>query len=57
MALSAVILVWLNKVSSSMSRNSIGNTRKTASGNYCETFSAIQRSDQMLLPFSVVIPV
>jgi hypothetical protein len=29
--------------STSRSRDSIGNTRKTASGNYCETLSAIQR--------------
>jgi hypothetical protein len=43
--------------SSSTSRASIGTTRKTASGNYCETVSAIQRSDQMLWPFSPVIPV
>jgi hypothetical protein len=41
----------------STSRDSIGTTRKTASGNYCETVSAIQRSDQMLSPFSPVIPV
>jgi hypothetical protein len=43
--------------STSTSRDSIGTTRKTASGNYCETLSAIQRSDQMLSPFSPVIPV
>jgi len=42
--------------SSSTSRDSIGTTRKTASGNYSETLSAIQRSDQMLWPFSPVIP-
>jgi len=35
----------------------MGNTRKTASGNYCKTLSAIQRSDQRLWPFSAVIPV
>jgi len=35
----------------------LGTTRKTASGNYCKTFSAIQRSDQKLWPFSAVIPV
>jgi hypothetical protein len=28
-----------------------------SSGNYCKTLSAIQRSDQKLWPFSVVIPV
>jgi hypothetical protein len=43
--------------SSSTCRDSIGTTRKTASGNYCKTLSAIQRSDQMLSPFSPVIPV
>jgi hypothetical protein len=43
--------------STSRSRDSIGNIRKTASGNYCEALSAIQRSDQMLWPFSPVIPV
>jgi hypothetical protein len=40
-----------------MSRDSIGNTRKTASGNYYNTLRAIQRSDQKLWPFSPVIPV
>jgi hypothetical protein len=40
-----------------MSRDSICNTRKMASGNFCETLSAIQRSDQKLWPFTVVIPV
>jgi hypothetical protein len=35
----------------------MGNTRKTASGKYCKTFMAIQRSDQKLRPFSTVIPV
>jgi len=34
----------------------IGSTRKTASGNYCKTWSAIQRSDQNLWPFSAFIP-
>jgi hypothetical protein len=34
--------------STSSTRDSIGNTRKTASGNYCKTLSAIQRSDQNL---------
>jgi len=43
---SAVIPVWLNKASSSRSRDSIANTRKTASGNYCKTLSAIHRSDK-----------
>jgi hypothetical protein len=41
----------------STSSDSIGNTRKTASGNYCKTWSAIQRSNQKLLPFSAFIPV
>jgi hypothetical protein len=40
-----------------MSRDSIGTTRKMASGNYCKTLRAIQRSDQKLWPFSPVIPV
>jgi hypothetical protein len=35
----------------------MGNTRKTASEKYCKTFMAIQRSDQKLWPFSIVIPV
>jgi len=35
----------------------MGNTRKTASENYCKTLSAIQRSDQKLWPCSTVIPV
>jgi hypothetical protein len=39
-----------------MIRDSISNTRKTPSGNYCKTWSAIQRSDQNLLPFSAFIP-
>jgi hypothetical protein len=43
--------------STSTSRDSIGTTRKTASGNYCETLSSIQRSDQKLWPFSTFIPV
>jgi len=42
--------------STSTSRDSIGNTRKTASGNYCETWSAIQRLDQNLWAFSAFIP-
>jgi len=41
----------------SVIRDSMGNTMKTTSGNYCTTFIAIQRSDQKLLPFSTVIPV
>jgi len=55
MALFNCIPVWSDKTSYSSSRDSIGNTRKTASGNYCKTFMAIQRSDQMLCPFSPVI--
>ena len=39
------------------SRDSVGSLRKTASGNYCKTLSAIQRSDQKLWPFLVIIPV
>jgi len=54
MAFSAVILVWSNRTSYSASRDSMGNTMKTASGNYCKTFMGIQRSDQMLCPFSTV---
>jgi hypothetical protein len=38
-------------------RDSIGTSRKTASGNYCKTLSAFQRSDQKFWHFSVVIPV
>jgi hypothetical protein len=48
---------WLHKASSSTSRGFIGNTRKTASGNYCKSLSAIQRSDQKLWPFSAFTPV
>jgi hypothetical protein len=55
--ISTVIPVWCDKTSYSASRDSIRNTRKTASGNYCKTFIAIQRSDQKLWPFSTVIPV
>jgi len=40
-----------------MSRDSIGTTRKKATGNYCKTLSAFQRSDQKLCPFSAFIPV
>jgi hypothetical protein len=43
--------------SSSTSRDSIGTTRKTASGNYCKTLRAIQRLNQKLWPFSAVIQV
>ena len=50
-------LVWSDKTSYSASRDSMGNTMKTASGNYWKTFMAIQRSDQKLWPFSPVIPV
>jgi hypothetical protein len=57
MALSDFIPVWRDKTTISTSRDSIGNTRKTASGNYCKTFRAIQRSDQKLWQFSPVIPV
>jgi hypothetical protein len=57
MPFSTVIHVWRDKTSYSSSRNSIGNTRKTASENYCKTLSAIQRSDQKLWPYSTVIPV
>jgi hypothetical protein len=46
-----------NHTSSSMSRDSIVNTRKTASRNYCKTLSAIQRSDQKLWTFSAFITV
>jgi hypothetical protein len=35
---SAVIPVWLHKASSSMSRDSIGTPRKTASGNYSKKY-------------------
>jgi hypothetical protein len=35
---SPIILVWLHKASSSMSRDSKGNTRKTASKNYCKKY-------------------
>jgi hypothetical protein len=33
----------------------MGNIMKTASGKYCKTFMAIQRSNQKLWPFSTVI--
>jgi len=39
----------------SRSRDSTGTTRKTASGNYCKSLRAIQRSDQKLWPFSAFI--
>ena len=54
---STVIPVWNDKTSYSSSRDSIGNTRKTASRNYCKAFMAIQRSDQKLWLFSAVIQV
>jgi len=57
MRFSAVIPVWRDKTSSSTSRDSIGSTRKQASGNYCKYLRSIQRSDQKLWPFSDVIPV
>jgi hypothetical protein len=57
MHVSVVILFWRDKTSFSMSRDSIGTIRKTASGNYCETLSVIQQSDQKLWPFSAVIPI
>jgi hypothetical protein len=57
MALSAVISVWRDKTSSSTSRDSIGTSRKTGSGNYWKTLRAIQRLDQKLWSFSAVIPV
>jgi len=50
-------VVWRDKTSSSTSRDSIGISRKTGSENYCQTLSAIQRSDQKLGPVSAVIPV
>jgi hypothetical protein len=53
---SVVIPVWRHITSTSTSRDSIGTSRKTASRNYCETLSAIQRSDQKLWQFSPVIP-
>jgi len=54
---SAVIAVLHDNTSSSTSKDSMGNTRKTAFGNYYKTLSAIQRSDQKLWPISAVIPV
>jgi hypothetical protein len=57
MALFNLIPVWSDKTFYSSSRDSMGNTMKTASGNNCKTFMAIQRSDQKLGPFSTVIPV
>jgi hypothetical protein len=55
--ISAVIAVWDNKTSSSTSRDSIGTSRKTGSGNYCKTLRSIQLSDQNLWHISAVIPV
>jgi hypothetical protein len=49
------IPVWRDKTTFTTSRDSIGNTRKTASGNYCNTLRAIQLSDQKWWPFSLVI--
>jgi hypothetical protein len=43
---SAVISVWLDKTSSSSSRDSIRTSRETASENYSKSLSAIQRSDK-----------
>ena len=54
MSLFNCIPVSSDKTSYSSSRDSMGNTMKTASGNYCKTFIAIQRSDQKLWPFSTV---
>jgi hypothetical protein len=50
-ALLAVMLVWYEKTSSSLSTDSIATTRKTASRNYCKKLRSIQRSDQKLEPF------
>ena len=52
---SVVILVRLDKTSSSTSRDSIGTSMKTASGNYCKTLRAIQRSDHKFWPNTAVI--
>ena len=49
--------VQRDHTSSSSSRDSIGTTRKTASGNQCKTWSTIQRSDQNLWPLSAFISV
>jgi hypothetical protein len=38
---SAVIPVWRDKTSTSTSRESIGTSRKTGSGNYCKTLNTI----------------
>jgi hypothetical protein len=54
---SAIFPVWCAETSSSSSRDSIRNTRKTTTRNYCKHLSAIQQSDQKLWPFSAVIPV
>jgi len=51
---STVIPVWSDKTSYSSSRDSIGNTRKTASGNHNQTFIGIQRSDQNYCPFPLL---
>ena len=54
MALFTIIPVWSHRTSDSAIRDSIGNTRKTASGNYCKTLSTIQRSDQNYGPFQLL---
>jgi hypothetical protein len=54
---SAFIPILRDKTSLSTSGDSIGNKRKTPSGNYCKTLSAIKRSDQKLWLFSTVIQV
>jgi hypothetical protein len=51
---SAFIPFWREKTTSSTSMDSIGNTRKTASANYCKLLRAIQRSDQKLWPFQLL---
>jgi len=51
---SAVIPVWRDKTSTSPSRESIGTSRKTGSGNYCKTLSSFQLSDQRLRPFQLL---
>ena len=50
-----VIPVCSDKTSSSTSRDSIGTSRKTGSGNYCKTLRAIQRSDQSYSPFQMLV--
>jgi len=53
----AVVQFLRDNTSFSTSRDSIGNTRKTAFENYCKTLNVIQRSDQKLWPFSAFISV